>query len=163
MVKGFDLTVAELLDIFLANDRVVEPSASGKSTLLKIIQNYIPLKKGSIEQDNYNFSYIEQDSYIVDEIGDEVLSYNCGEDGRNLSGGQRQRIEVARALIRESNIVLVDEATSALDKRNSDKIRNILFSSGSAIVEVAHHVSEKERERYTKIYEIKDRKINLIN
>ena len=66
-----------------------------------------------------------------------------GENGIILSGGQKQRIAIARALIKQSKIILFDEATSSLDNKNQDKIKNVMkkLSSNHTIIIVAHRLS----------------------
>ena len=52
---------------------------------------------------------------------------NVGERGLSLSGGQIQRICIARAFIRNGDLMIFDEATSALDKRNEQKIFDVFY------------------------------------
>ena len=58
---------------------------------------------------------------LVDEKK-EGINFLIGEDGKNISGGQRQRIILARAIYRESELIILDEATSALDKHTENEI-----------------------------------------
>jgi len=66
-----------------------------------------------------------------------------GERGIRLSGGQRQRIGVARALYKESDILVLDEATSALDNTTEVAVMNAInnFSSAMTVLIVAHRIS----------------------
>ncbi len=66
-----------------------------------------------------------------------------GENGVILSGGQKQRIAIARALIKESKIILFDEATSSLDNNNQEKIKNIIkdLAKTHTVIIVAHRLS----------------------
>lgn len=66
-----------------------------------------------------------------------------GEGGVNLSGGQKQRIAIARALIKQSKIILFDEATSALDNNSQDYIKKTIdeLSKDHTVVIVAHRLT----------------------
>ena len=50
------------------------------------------------------------------------LDYILSLDGQNMSGGQKQRIGIARALYRDTPLIIFDEATNALDEKTEDKI-----------------------------------------
>jgi|GEM_PF-5484714 len=66
-----------------------------------------------------------------------------GERGIKLSGGQRQRLGIARALVRNADLIIFDEATSALDSLSEDAIRQAIDTSfaGKTLVLIAHRLS----------------------
>ncbi len=66
-----------------------------------------------------------------------------GENGVVLSGGQRQRLAIARALLKNSKIILFDEATSALDNESQHKIKEVIdgLKEKHTIIIVAHRLS----------------------
>ncbi|MFP4713903.1 lipid A ABC transporter ATP-binding protein/permease MsbA [Pasteurella multocida] len=89
-------------------------------------------------KDAYAMEFIKKLEHGLDTV--------IGENGVNLSGGQRQRLAIARALLRNSPVLILDEATSALDTESERSIQLALekLQKERTVIVIAHRLSTIE-------------------
>ena len=65
-----------------------------------------------------------------------------GEGGASLSGGEKQRISIARAMLKDADIIIFDEATASIDPENEDKLKEAIESltKDKTVIMIAHRL-----------------------
>ena len=128
----------------------VGKSGSGKSTILSLISKMLEADDGQVLIDGVDIKDLDKDTlrksislvnqfpYIFDMSIKENLLL-----AKELSGGQRQRLAIARALLRQTSIIIFDESTSSLDNFAQEHIKKCIdnLKGKSTIVIVAHRLS----------------------
>lgn len=99
-----------------------------------------------LNEENYAQEQLERAIFDskVNEIIENLplgLETQISEGGMNLSGGQMQRISIARALVRETSLLLLDEPTSSLDNISENFIMNRIKNYGFTCIIVAHRLN----------------------
>jgi ATP-binding cassette, subfamily B, bacterial MsbA len=107
------------------------------------IKNNIAYAKENATQDEIERAckFAAADEFILKlNNGYETL---VGENGVRLSGGQKQRISIARAILKESPIILLDEATSSLDSESEEIVQNAILNliKNKTTLVIAHRLS----------------------
>lgn len=71
----------------------------------------------------------------------EKLDYQINQGGKNLSGGQRQRLTIARALVKQPDVLILDDSASALDYATDAKLRKNLKEVGCAVLMISQRAA----------------------
>ena len=80
---------------------------------------------------------------LLDEVLDIGLDFHVGSKGDRLSGGQRQKVAIARALLKQTPILIMDEATASLDNISQARIQELLeerYRGQRTVVSVIHRL-----------------------
>ena len=114
-------------DVILFNDTVMENIRVGK--------------KDATDAEVIEAARLAECEEFVEKLPDGYDTV-IGENGELLSGGQRQRISIARALLKDANVILLDEATSFLDVENESKIQKALSAliKNKTVIIIAHRM-----------------------
>lgn len=106
------------------------------------------------------------------ELNEKLLNnlYDCiSKDGKNqnlcdmkLSEGQKQLINLARILYSNNDIVVIDEGFSNLDKQNFDKAVKLILNLNKTLIVVSHQLDKSYEQKFTSVFEIKDKTLFLI-
>lgn len=112
---------------------------------LTIRENMQLVKPEVTDEEIYEVLKFANAYEFVSELPLKLDSY-LGEGGTRLSGGQKQRICIARALLKNSKIIIFDEATSALDNISQQHIMDSVetLKSDKTIITIAHRLSTIE-------------------
>lgn len=162
---SFDLFKSEILGI-------IGPNGGGKTTLLKILVGQLKPSSGNINISADNISYVPQVEYIETILPINVIDYiNFGLIGHKheskdlndvleivgitefknhnlseLSGGQKQRCLLAKAIIKNPQLIILDEPTKGLDSIGQDQLLKLIIDIKTkfqtTIILVDHNINQ---------------------
>jgi len=141
-------------DIFIDNQSIYNSTIESLRSEISMVSQETTLFDDTIKN---NIKYGRQEatdnevfkvaklSYCEEFINNLPEKFNTliGENGVRLSGGEKQRLSIARAMMKQSSIILLDEATSSLDSETEFKIQEALkvLTKNKTTIVIAHRLS----------------------
>ena len=140
--------------ISIDNQKISEVTLESLRKEIALVSQDIVLFDDTIKNNLIFANFMASDDEIINAcikanchnfISEMQDGYNTvvGENGVKLSGGQKQRISIARAILKNSSIILLDEATSALDTESEKIVQKAMnnLSEDKTTVTIAHRLS----------------------
>ena len=136
-------------DIFLFNDT---------------IQNNITVLDNDKNVDYKKLEKAIDKAQLKQFINKQELGLNTliNQNSTNISGGEKQRLAIARALYKETKLLILDEATSAMDQENRDKFLNIIKELKNITIIIITH-DHKNLSICSKKYSLEEGKLRELN
>ena len=115
------------------------------SSILKNITFENDISEVNVDRLNYTLKFCELEKMVED--SPHGLKTNLGEFGSNISGGQLQRVGLARAIYKNSEIILLDEPLSNIDAKTKDLIldRIIELKANKTIIYISHDINDLKK------------------
>lgn len=141
---------------------IMGPSGCGKTTLLKILLGLEKADAGTVEGMPERVSVVFQENRLCEDIsvrsnlkmvtekdaGEILAELGLGSESdtkvSELSGGMQRRIAIARALLFDSELIIMDEPFKGLDAENRALVAAVIRRTGRTVVFVSHHPEEAE-------------------
>ena len=141
-----DITIdgQSIYDVSIKSLRNEISLVSQETTLFDdtIMNNIKYAKQHATDEEIYNVSKLSFCEEFINNLPNKYETM-IGENGVRLSGGEKQRLSIARAMMKDSSIILLDEATSSLDSETETKIQEALkiLTKNKTTVVIAHRLS----------------------
>lgn len=156
LLRAYTYTVGSII---LGDTELKDLDTTRLRNSIGYVEQHVDLLDESVKQ-NILFGVSKDDKAISEErleeiahlaridqfyhrLGEKKFDTIVGERGIKLSGGERQRIGIARAIIKNPDILIFDEATSSLDTENEAKVMEAIndVSKGKTTIIIAHRLS----------------------
>ncbi|WP_440613769.1 ABC transporter ATP-binding protein [Candidatus Pelagibacter sp. HIMB1748] len=141
-----DITIDDqsIYDVSIKTLRNEISLVSQETTLFDdtIMNNIKYAKQQATDEEIYKVSKLSFCEEFINNLPNKYETM-IGENGVRLSGGEKQRLSIARAMMKDSSIILLDEATSSLDSETETKIQEALkiLTKNKTTVVIAHRLS----------------------